>query len=329
VKRHRAVGLLLGLIVLLLAALASMAFGTADIQPTKVWAALVAFDGSTEHLIIRTVRVPRALIAAAVGGALAVAGALMQGLTRNPLAAPGILGINAGAALAVVLAVFLLRTGSLALYAWFAFGGAAAAAASVYVLGSLGRGGSSPLKLTVAGAALTALLSSLTTATLILSQRTLDEIRFWLAGSVAGRDLDLLVQVAPYLVLGLVVALLMGRQITTLNLGEDVARGLGQGTVWVKAAAAGCIVLLAGGSVAVAGPIGFVGLVVPHAVRFFVGVDYRWILPYAAVGGAILLLLADVAARLVIKPQELPVGVMTALLGAPLFIHLAWSKVRR
>lgn len=328
-KRHRAVGLLLGLIVLLLAALASMAFGTADIQPTKVWAALVAFDGSTEHLIIRTVRVPRALIAAAVGGALAVAGALMQGLTRNPLAAPGILGINAGAALAVVLAVFLLRTGSLALYAWFAFGGAAAAAASVYVLGSLGRGGSSPLKLTVAGAALTALLSSLTTATLILSQRTLDEIRFWLAGSVAGRDLDLLVQVAPYLVLGLVVALLMGRQITTLNLGEDVARGLGQGTVWVKAAAAGCIVLLAGGSVAVAGPIGFVGLVVPHAVRFFVGVDYRWILPYAAVGGAILLLLADVAARLVIKPQELPVGVMTALLGAPLFIHLAWSKVRR
>jgi iron complex transport system permease protein len=329
VKRHRALGLLLGLIVLLLAALASMAFGTADIQPTKVWAALVAFDGSTEHLIIRTVRVPRALIAAAVGGALAVAGALMQGLTRNPLAAPGILGINAGAALAVVLAVFLLRTGSLALYAWFAFGGAAAAAASVYVLGSLGRGGSSPLKLTVAGAALTALLSSLTTATLILSQRTLDEIRFWLAGSVAGRDLDLLVQVAPYLVLGLVVALLMGRQITTLNLGEDVARGLGQGTVWVKAAAAGCIVLLAGGSVAVAGPIGFVGLVVPHAVRFFVGVDYRWILPYAAVGGAILLLLADVAARLVIKPQELPVGVMTALLGAPLFIHLAWSKVRR
>lgn len=322
-------GLLLGLLVLLLCALASIAFGAADIHPVKVWAALVAFDGSTEHLIIRTVRVPRALIAAAVGASLAVAGALMQGLTRNPLAAPGILGVNAGAALAVVLAVFLLKAASLALYAWVAFLGAGLAAAAVYLLGSMGRGGATPLKLTVAGAALTALLSSLTTAVLILSQRTLDEIRFWLAGSIAGRDLHLFLQVAPYLAIGLAVALLLGRQITALSLGEDVATGLGQRTARVKAAAAGCVVLLAGGSVAVAGPIGFVGLVIPHVVRFFVGVDYRWILPYAALLGAILLLLADVGARLVIRPQELPVGVVTALLGAPFFIYLAWWKVRR
>lgn len=322
-------GLLLGLVALALCLLASIGLGAADIRPGTAWAALVAFDGSTEHLIIRTVRVPRALIAAAVGASLAVAGALMQGLTRNPLASPGILGVNAGAALAVVGAVFLLKTGSLALYAWFAFAGAGLAAAAVYLLGSIGRGGPTPLKLTVAGAALTALLSSLTTAVLILSQRTLDEIRFWLAGSVAGRDLSLFLQVAPYPAVGLVVALLLGRQITTLGLGEDVAKGLGQRTAWVKAAAACCVVLLAGGAVAVAGPIGFVGLVVPHVVRFFVGVDYRWILPYAALLGAILLLLADVGARLVIKPQELPVGVMTALLGAPFFIYLAWWKVRR
>lgn len=325
----RMAGLALGLLALLLALLASVALGAADIGPSTVWAALVAFDGSSEHLIIRTVRVPRAVIAAAVGAALAVAGALMQGLTRNPLASPGILGVNAGAALAVVLAVFLLRAGSLAVYAWVAFLGAGLAAAAVYLLGSLGRGGPTPLKLTVAGAALTALLSSLTTAVLILSQRTLDEIRFWLAGSVAGRDLPLFFQVAPYLALGLVVALLLGRQVTTLSLGEDVAKGLGQRTAWVKATAAGCVVLLAGGSVAVAGPIGFVGLVVPHVVRFFVGVDYRWILPYAALLGAVLLLLADVGARLVIKPQELPVGVMTALIGAPFFIYLAWWKVQR
>ncbi|HEY8477583.1 MAG TPA: iron ABC transporter permease [Chloroflexota bacterium] len=322
-------GLLVGLALLLGCAVTSTALGAADIHPVTVWTALVAFDGSAEHLIVRTVRVPRALIAATVGAALGVAGALMQGLTRNPLASPSILGVNAGAALAVVLAIVLLKVGSLAVYVWFAFGGAACAALGVYLLASLGRGGPTPLRLTVAGAALTALLSSLTTAILVLSQRTLDEIRFWLAGSVAGRDLTLFFQVAPYLAVGLAVALLLGRQVTTLALGEDVARGLGQRTAWIKAAAAGCVVLLAGGSVAVAGPIGFVGLVVPHVVRFFVGADYRWILPYAAVLGAILLLVADVAARLVLRPLELPVGVMTALVGAPFFVYLAWWKVRR
>lgn len=186
-----------------------------------------------------------------------------------------------------------------------------------------------PMKITVAGAALAALLSSLTTAMLILNQRTLDEIRFWLAGSVAGRDLELLLQVLPYIGVGLLLAFCLGRQITTLNLGDDVATGLGQRTAWIKAIAAVAVVLLAGSAVAVAGPIGFVGLVVPHLVRFFVGVDYRWILPYSAILGAILLVGADVAARLVIRPQELPVGVMTALLGAPFFIYLARWRVKR
>jgi iron complex transport system permease protein len=316
--------------LLLLALLSSIAFGAANITPQRVWAALVAPDGSTDHLIIRTLRVPRAAVAALVGASLAVAGALMQGVTRNPLAAPGLLGVNAGAALGVVAAVFLLKITSLSLYALFAFAGAALAAVAVYALGALGgRGGPTPFSLAIAGAALTALLGSLTTGLLIMSQRTLDEVRFWLAGSVAGRDLTLLLQAAPYLLAGLVLALALGRQITALSLGEEVARGLGQRTGWVKGLAAVAVVLLAGGSVAVAGPIGFVGLVVPHVVRFVVGVDYRWILPYAVLVGATFLVLADVGARLLLRPIELPVGVMTALIGGPFFVWLVRWRVTR
>jgi iron complex transport system permease protein len=308
---------------------ASITYGAAEISLDKVYAALTAYDGSTDHLIIRTVRLPRSLIAMLVGAALAVAGALLQGLTRNPLADPAILGLESGAALAVVVAVFLFGASSLSAYAGFAFLGTGVTAVLVYLLASLGRGGLTPLNLTIVGAALTYLAASLTTAILILSQRTHDEIRFWLAGSVAGRDFTLFFQVLPYIVVGFVVAFALGRQITALNLGDDVAKSLGQRTAWVKVTAALGVVLLVGSSVALAGPIVFIGLVVPHIVRFFIGVDYRWILPYAAVVGAILLLVADIVARLLIAPQELPVGVMTALVGAPFFIYLARSQVKR
>ncbi|MEO1399980.1 MAG: iron ABC transporter permease [Cyanobacteria bacterium J06635_1] len=324
-----ATGIILGIGLLLACFVASVALGVADIGPAEVYQALTSPDGSTEHLIIRTVRVPRSITALLVGAAVAVAGAIMQGLTRNPLADPGILGINAGAALAVVMAVFWLDAASLSMYAGFALLGAAIAAVTVYGLGSLGRGGLTPLNLTIAGAALTALVSSLTTGILILSQRTLEEIRFWLAGSVAGRDMALVLQVLPYLVVGLALGLIMGKQLTTLSLGESVAQGLGQKTVWVKVVAAVSVVLLAGGSVAIAGPISFVGLIVPHIVRVWAGADYRWILPYSALVGAILLLLADIGARLIIQPQELPVGIVMPLLGAPFFIYLTRSKVRR
>lgn len=330
--RSRAV-LLLGLVVcagvLLLCLLASVRFGAARIGTADVLAAFTDYGGSEEDLIIRTLRVPRALISALVGASLAVAGAIMQGLTRNPLADPGILGIEAGAALAVVGAVFLFGVSSLSTYALFAFVGGGAAAVVVYGLGSLGRGGMTPMKLTIAGAALAALLGSLTTAMLILNQRTLEEIRFWLAGSVAGRDLGLLLQVLPYMLAGLLLSLALARQITTLSLGDDVAAGLGQRTGWVKGLAAVGVVLLAGSAVAIAGPIGFVGLVVPHVARFFVGMDYRWILPYSIFFGAILLVSADIVARVVLRPQELPVGVMTALVGAPFFIYLARRRVKR
>ena len=262
-------GLLAGVGLLILAMLSSIAFGAAEISPADVWAALFAFDpDSTNHLVIRTLRVPRAMVAALVGGSLAVAGALMQGLMRNPMADPGILGINAGAALGVVAAVTFLQVGSLTHYALFALLGASITALVVYGMGSMGYAGATPLKLTIAGVALTALLSSLTTGMLIFNQRTLEEVRFWLAGSLVGRDLTMLTQAAPFLFGGLILASLLGRQITALALGEDVAKGLGQRTGTVKALAALAIVLLASGAVAIAGPIAFVGLMIPHMVRF-------------------------------------------------------------
>lgn len=325
----RVIGLFVGVLLLFVCLLLSITFGAADIHPGTVWQALTGFDGSTNHLIITTVRLPRAMIALTVGAALAVAGSLMQGLTRNVLADPGILGISAGAALAVVAVTFFVGTASVQIYTWVAFAGGAIAAIAVYSLGSMGRSGITPLKLILAGAVFAYLMSALTTTILILSQRTLDEIRFWLAGSVAGRDLDILLQVLPYVLVGLIVAFSLGKQITALTLGEDVAKGLGLNTGWVKAIAIITVVLLAGSAVALAGPIGFVGLVIPHIVRFWVGVDYRWILPYAAIWGGILLSVADLAARLVIKPQELPVGIMMSLIGAPFFIYLARSQVKR
>ncbi|MEM1310647.1 MAG: iron ABC transporter permease [Cyanobacteria bacterium P01_H01_bin.153] len=322
---YLSLGLLLSSGILAGCLLFSILLGAADITPGTVWQALFQFDGSTDHLIIRTVRLPRAILAVIVGASLAVAGAITQGLTRNPLAAPDILGVNVGAALAMVLAVFLRGSGSVG----FAFAGAAIAAVTVYWLGSMGRSGITPLKLVIAGAALTYLLSSLTTGILILSQRTLEDIRFWLAGSLAGQDLASLLPVLPYIAVGLAGSLVLGRQLTLLALGEDVAQGLGLQTAWVKVVAAIVVVLLAGSAVALAGPIGFVGLIIPHMVRFGVGVDYRWILPYSILVGGIFLSVADTAARLVIRPQELPVGIMTALIGAPFFIYLARSRIKR
>lgn len=307
----------------------SITLGAREIPLRIILESFITFDNSFDHLVIQTVRLPRSLMAISVGAALAVSGALMQGLTRNPLAETGILGIEAGGALAVVVTLFLFGSSSLTVYAAVAFLGAAIAAISVYALGTLGRGGATPLNLTVAGAAMTAFISSITTAILIVSQRTLEEIRFWLAGSLAGRDFDLFLQVLPLMASGLLLALLLGKQITTLSLGEEIAKSLGQQTVWIKVLTAISVVLLAGSSVAIAGPIGFVGLIVPHMVRFFIKTDYRWILPYSALFGAILLLVSDIAARVLLKPQELPVGVMTAIVGAPVFVYLAKSKVKR
>lgn len=306
----------------------SLAVGSMQIPLPAVLSGLFAPDGSVESLILRTVRLPRALSALLVGASLAVAGAIMQALTRNPLASPGILGVNAGAALAVVTAVLILGSPPLASYALFAFLGAGAAGVTVYALGSAGRGSSSPLRLALAGAVLMSFLTSLTTALLLLDQDTLDQVRFWTAGSLAGRDMELFSLTAPYMLAGLLLSVPLSKRLTTLSLGDDVARGLGQRSGRVRLLAALVVILLAGGAVALAGPIAFVGLVAPHLARFVTGTDYRWLLPFSALFGAILVTVGDVGARVALRPQEVPVGVLMAVVGAPFFIYLARSKVR-
>jgi iron complex transport system permease protein len=203
------------------------------------------------------------------------------------------------------------------------FGGAAAAAIAVYLLGSLGRDGLTPLKIILAGAALSALFSSFTQGMLVLDEQGLNEVMFWLTGSVAGRSMEMLMAVLPMMAAGWIAAMWISRQMNVLTMGEDTAQGLGQRTLLIKLAAGLIIVALAGSSVAVAGPVGFIGLVVPTIARVFSGNDYRWIIPYSALLGAILVLAADIAARLVIRPEELPVGVMTAIIGIPAFIAIA------
>lgn len=318
----RAVGLGAAVVALAASVLASLALGSLEIPLGEVVAAFTAFDGSDAHVIVRDLRVPRTELGLLAGGALGAAGALMQGVTRNPLAEPGILGINAGAAFAVVVAIFLVGVSSVAGYAWFALLGAGVSAVLVYGLAAAGREGPTPARLALAGAVVAALLVALTSAVLVFDTRTLDEYRFWIVGSLAGRDAGVIVSVAPFAASGLALALLAGRGLNALALGDDAARSLGQRVGLTRAAAAAGFVVLAGAAVAGAGPIAFVGLSAPHAARALVGADYRWIVPYSAVLGALLLLAADVLGRVVARPEELEVGVVTALLGAPFFVWL-------
>jgi iron complex transport system permease protein len=302
--------------------LASLAVGSLDIPVGEVVAAFTARADTDAHAIVHELRVPRTEVGLLVGGALGACGALMQGVTRNPVAEPGILGINAGAAFAIVIAIFVLGVTSVAGYAWFALLGAGVASLLVFALGASGSGGATPVKLALAGAVLSALLLALTSAVLVVDVETLDDFRFWAVGSIAGRDTGVALTVLPFIAAGLVLALLAGRHLNALALGDDVARSLGQRVGRARAAATAGFVLLAGGAVAAAGPIAFVGLTVPHAARAIVGPDYRWIVPYSVVLGAILLLASDVAGRVVARPAELEVGIVTAAIGAPAFIWL-------
>jgi iron complex transport system permease protein len=315
----RAAGLLACLGLLALCVLASIAIGSRATSLGEVMRAFGAFDGSDEHVIVRELRVPRTELGLLVGAALGTAGALMQGVTRNPLAEPGILGINAGAAFAVVLAIALLGAGSATAYAAAALAGAALTALAIFALA--GRG-AAPVRLALAGAVLATLLVSLTSAVLVFDARTLDEFRFWIVGSLAGRDPGVVLSVLPFITAGLVIALGAGSRLNTLALGDDVARSLGQRVERTRVAAGLGFVLLAGGAVAAAGPVAFVGLAVPHVARRFAGPDYRWIVPYSIVLGACLLLAGDVAGRMVVRPAELEVGIVSALVGAPFFIWL-------
>jgi iron complex transport system permease protein len=302
---------------------ASIIFGYTNTSWQTAVKSFTQYDGSNDHIIIQTVRLPRALIAAAVGASLAISGVLMQTLTKNPLASPGIFGINAGAGFVVVAGVTLFNVTNLQAFSGLAFVGAAIAAILVYTIGSVGREGLTPMKLTLAGAAIAAMFSSFTQGLLVVNEAALEQVLFWLAGSVSGRKLETLVSVLPYLGIGWFAAILISKKMNILSMGEDVAKGLGLKTGLVKLAVGAIVILLAGGAVAVAGPIGFIGIVVPHITRSIIGIDHRWTIPMSAVLGAILLLAADISARYIIMPSEVPVGVMTAIIGTPFFIYIA------
>ncbi len=307
----------------------SIVYGVMDTTWQTAIDAYTNFTGTNEQIVIKEARVPRALIAVAVGASLGMVGVLMQTLTRNPLADPGIFGINAGASFFIVVSIAFFSVNSLSQFAWIAFLGAAVSGAIVYLLGSLGRDGLTPLKLTLAGAAMTALFSSMMHGLLVVNERTLEEVLFWLAGSVAGRKLDVLFSVLPYLAVGWVGSLLIAGQLNVLLMGDDLAKGLGQRTMMIKLVTGLLIILLAGASVAIAGPIAFVGLVIPHIARFMVGIDLRWLIVYSAALGAMLLLGADILARMIAMPDELPLGVVTALIGVPIFVFVARKGISR
>lgn len=294
----------------------SVLVGSRTISPAAVW------DGNHPGHFIAQSRIPRTALALAVGGALALAGALMQGLTRNPLADPGILGVNAGASFAMVLAISTFGISSLSGYLWFALAGAGAAAVAVHALAGVGRDGATPMKLTIAGAALTATLTSLTSAVLLTDRRTMETFRFWQVGTVGGRGLEVLSVGLPFLLVGAVLALSGARLLNTLALGDDVARGLGRRTTRDHLVIGVAIVLLAGTATSLAGPIAFVGLIVPHGVRAVLGSDHRRLLPFSLGYGAVLTVVADTVGRVVLPPTEVQVGIMTAVIGVPVFLWL-------
>ncbi len=313
---------LLGLLgVLALLCILSVAIGTLDVAWVDIVAAL---GGRAENIgqAAVAVRIPRTVLALAAGAALGLAGAVMQGVTRNPLADPGILGVNMGASLAVVTGVAWFNIASANAFIWAAILGAGCSAVFVYTIGSLGRGGATPLKLALAGAATSVAFSSLVIAVVLPRNDIAGGIRSWQIGGVGGATFDRISHVLPFLAVGFVISLLSARKLNSLALGDELAAGLGERVAIARAFSAFGAILLCGATTAVCGPIGFLGLVVPHICRLLVGVDHRWLLPFSALCGASLLLAADIIGRIVSRPAELDVGIVTALIGAPFFIWI-------
>lgn len=319
----RAFWLLVALGALVLVALASIAAGSKDIPLSTVLDALFAYNDSDDHAIIMALRVPRTVLGVLVGMALGVSGALIQALTRNPLADPGILGVNAGAAFAVSIGVGVFGITAVSQYIWFAFAGAVATTVLVYAIGSVGRGSATPVRLTLAGIAIGAVLSGVTSGLALLDPVTFDRLRFWGAGSLTAPGFGNIVTIAPFLLLGIGMAIVVARPLNAVALGDDLAAALGANIGRVRTVVVAAVTLLCGAATAAAGPIGFVGLMVPHVARWIVGPDQRWITAITLVLSPILLLSADIIGRVVMRPGELQVGIVTAFVGAPVLILLA------
>ena len=312
-----------GIIALIFALGISISLGAANIDLSTVWTAVFRFNPElTSHQIIYELRIPRALVGALVGAGFAMAGSIMQGMTRNPLAGPDIMGINAGAGFAISIA-FAFFPGTPYKYLMiFSFVGAAAGAFITYTIGSMAKGGLTPVRLALAGTAVGTLLGSLASG-ISIYYKTAQDVTYWFAGGVAGSKWLHVQGLLVWVVIGLIVGMILSRSITVLSLGEETAIGLGQNIVLVKTIGTIVVVILAGAGVSAAGPVAFVGLMIPHITRFLVGMDYRWIIPCSAVLGSLFLVSADILARMVNPPAETPIGVITALVGVPFFLYLA------
>ncbi|MFH9554916.1 FecCD family ABC transporter permease [Streptomyces globisporus] len=328
-RRRRAVGLVVLTVALLVAATVSLAVGARALSPAEVWHGLFAEPQSDQklteiRLIVQTVRVPRTVLAIVAGLALGVGGALIQGYTRNPIADTGLLGVNAGASFAVVSVIAVFGFTDPFQYVWFAFVGAGLAGVVVFGLASIGRGAGNPLTLALAGQGVTVFLAAMTAAVALSDKESLNALRFWNAGSVAGVRFDVIWPVTGFIAVGLVLALITLPALNLLNLGDDVARALGVNIAASRTLGIVAVTLLAGAATAACGPIAFLGLMVAHVARYLTGPDYRWLVPYAGLLGAGVLLVCDIVGRVVVRPGELEAGVVVALLGAPFFAVLVW-----
>lgn len=323
---RRMVWRLIGLVVILTALawlfFLSIGIGARPIPLPEVWRALIDNDGSRNAIIVWQLRIPRTLLGLLVGIALGLSGAVMQALTRNPLAAPGLLGINAGAALMVVLAISMLGITSFSGYVWFALVGCGGAAALVYTLSGRSSSAVQQVRLVLAGAAITACLGAITGIITMSNSQTFDSYRFWIVGSLSNRTPEVAFQVLPFIAVGAMIAVGLGGRLNAVALGDDVGRSLGVKLGQTRALSFVAIALMCGGATAAAGPIGFVGLMVPHAVRLIVGPDWRWILPYCVGLGPVIVLASDILGRVVVPPGELEVGIVTAFIGAPVLLWL-------
>jgi len=318
---NRRAGLALAVGLLALGVILSLLIGSRYVAPATVWRLLWSPDDSFDSSLVHELRVPRTLLAMIVGVGLGLAGSLMQAITRNPLADPGILGINAGASIAIVAAVVVAGQTDIWFYLWFGFVGAALASVLVYLLSSLGGTSASPVRLALAGVAVSAAISALTQTVLLANQQAFNEFRFWASGSLEGRTMDIVEAVAPFIGLGAVVALSLGPALNAIALGDDTGKALGVRVVRTRILTMVAITALCGAATAAVGPIAFLGLAVPHLARAFTGPDQRWVMAYAVVLAPALLLFADVLGRAAGSgDMEVPAGIVTALVGGPLFI---------
>jgi iron complex transport system permease protein len=304
--------------LLVVAILASLAFGSDRLSLGAVIAGTPA-----DNAVVWGSRVPRTAIGLMVGAGLGVAGTVMQGQTRNPLADPGLFGVSSGAALAVVLGVYIFGVNDAEATVWFALAGALIASVAVFSVTAVGGAAASPVPLALAGTAVSALLDAFTSFVVLADRNSLNAYRLWVVGSLSGRQLHVVAVVWPVMAAGLILAIANVRSLDARALGDDMARGLGENVFLARAVGLGSITLLTAGAVAAAGPIGFVGLTVPHAARAVVGSGHRWTIPAAALIGAILVLVADVVGRLIAGQSEIEVGIVLALIGGPIFVAIA------